>query len=204
VLLAAGCGSNAPSAGVASVGSTTSTADSDPAPAGGAVGGGGSGTASPSGPQRGFSIQVAGGDRADELKLSACMRSNGVPNFPDPNAQGVIQGSSSTGLNPDSAAFQAASRKCQKYQRGGPAPSAAQQAAFLKQALAYSACMRSHGEPSFPDPTTSAGGGVSLQIKAGAGSSLDPHSPAFQKAQKACQADQPGRVGSDASAPAGG
>jgi hypothetical protein len=118
-----------------------------------------------------------------------------VPNFPDPNAQGVISGGTSTGIDPGSASFQAASRKCQKYQRGGPAPSAAQQAKFLKQALAFSACMRAHGVPAFPDPTTSPGGGVSLQIHASPGSSLDPQSAIYQKAQKACKADQPGGAG---------
>ena len=106
----------------------------------------------------------------------------------------MIQGNSSEGLNPSSAAFQAAMNKCHKYQGGGTAPSPAQQAQFDAKALAYSACMRAHGEPDFPDPQIS-GGRVSLAIKVGPGSSLDPRSPIFQKAQKACQADQPGVPG---------
>jgi hypothetical protein len=53
--------------------------------------------------------------------------------------------------------------------------------------LAYSACMRSHGVPDFPDPV-----GNSLQLRAGPGSDLDPTSPKFIAAQKACQSLQPG------------
>jgi hypothetical protein len=52
------------------------------------------------------------------------------------------------------------------------------------EALELSKCMRAHGITDFPDP--SSGGGI--QISGGPGSSgLDPNSPQFQAAQKACQ-----------------
>jgi hypothetical protein len=43
--------------------------------------------------------------------------------------------------------------------------------------------MRSHGVPSFPDPTSN--GGISIQVQPGNG--MDPNSPAFRSAQRACQ-----------------
>jgi hypothetical protein len=43
--------------------------------------------------------------------------------------------------------------------------------------------MRSHGVPNFPDPTFPHGGGVGIQLN---GNGIDPNSPAFQAAQKAC------------------
>jgi hypothetical protein len=46
--------------------------------------------------------------------------------------------------------------------------------------VAFSACMRSHGEPKFPDPNSQ--GVVSSLIQLG----IDPNSPQFQAAQKAC------------------
>ena len=55
----------------------------------------------------------------------------------------------------------------------------------------FAACMRRHGIPSFPDPTFS-GGHVQLSIKGDSGSGLDPKSPKFQAAQKACQGNLPG------------
>lgn len=58
----------------------------------------------------------------------------------------------------------------------------AQDAAFT-QSLKFSDCMRAHGVSNFPDP--SAGGGISL------GPGLNPQSPSFQAAQKACSKYQP-------------
>ncbi len=46
--------------------------------------------------------------------------------------------------------------------------------------------MRTHGVPNFPDPTFS-GGGVKMTLKAGGANGIDPNSPQFKAAQKACQ-----------------
>jgi hypothetical protein len=142
-----------------------------------------------SGGDQSSGLAIAGSNRQSELKYSACMRAHGVPNFPDPNGQGAIQFGSSDGIDPRSAAFQNAQQKCAKYQGGGHAPSPAQQAKAQAAALKFSQCMRSHGEPDFPDPEFSSGG-ISIKISAPgshAGSStLDPNSPIFKRAQKAC------------------
>ncbi len=57
---------------------------------------------------------------------------------------------------------------------------------------AYATCMRSHGIPDFPDPTTSPGGGVSFQINGGPGSDLNRSNPRFVAAGKACRRLLPG------------
>lgn len=57
------------------------------------------------------------------------------------------------------------------------------QAAF-EAGLKFAKCMRAHGVTDFPDP--SSGGGI--QLAAG----IDPASPSFQAAQKACGKDLPG------------
>ena len=57
---------------------------------------------------------------------------------------------------------------------------------------AYASCMRSHGIPDFPDPTTSPGGGVSFQINGGPGSDLGRNNPRFVAADKACRGLLPG------------
>lgn len=57
----------------------------------------------------------------------------------------------------------------------------------LAKLTAYSACMRSHGMPNFPDPVQGANGSIGLQIKGGPGTGLDPSSAAFQSAQNACK-----------------
>jgi hypothetical protein len=186
-LVIAGCG-GAKTPSVASLGTTstpTSTAAVD-TPGGGAVGGPGPATSSSSG---GGTMSMAGGSVQQMTKFAACMRQNGEPSFPDPNAQGEI----STNIDPGSAQFQQAQQICRKLLPSGGAPSPAQQARMRSGALAFSACMRSHGEPNFPDPQFGSGGRVSLKV--GVGGGLDPQSPQFQAAQKACQKNLPGKGG---------
>jgi hypothetical protein len=185
-LLAAGCGGGGRSPAVASLGtmSTPTSTGSDATTGGGGTspqtssgGGGGGGT-----------MSIVGGVQ-QMTKFAACMRQNGEPTFPDPNAQGEI----SANINPGSAQFQRAQQACRKLLPNGGTPSPAEQAKARRATLAFSACMRSRGEPNFPDPQFGAGGRVSLRISAGSG--LDPRSPQFQAAQKACQKNLPGKVG---------
>lgn len=67
----------------------------------------------------GGSQQKSDLSRAQELKLAQCMRSHGVPNFPDPNSSG---GLSLNGINPNSPAVKAALQKCQPASGPAPAP----------------------------------------------------------------------------------
>jgi hypothetical protein len=53
---------------------------------------------------------------SDKLKYAKCMRDNGVPSFPDPDANGgfaLIQGS---GIDPNAPQFKKAEDACKKYQ----------------------------------------------------------------------------------------
>ncbi len=114
------------------------------------------------------------------------MRSHGVPSFPDPTGgKLLIKATPGSGLNPNSPAFQSASQACKKLQPSGLGAPAVN--SHLKaQALKFVNCLRSHGVPSFPDPTFS-GGMFALHLPAG----TDPNSPQFQSAQRACQSLSP-------------
>jgi hypothetical protein len=123
------------------------------------------------------------------LAFAACMRTHGVPNFPDPpaNDTGEVRFKSVNGITSvngvqiNAPAFQAAMQACRSRLPNGGQPrplSASRRQAMLQ----YSRCMRSHGVPSFPDPTFS-GGGVLLRVGRDVASS-----PAFQSAQQACAA----------------
>jgi hypothetical protein len=118
------------------------------------------------------------------LRYSDCMRSHGVASFPDPSPNGglLVQGGPGTGLDPSSPAFQAAQQACRSLQPGGgvPQPPSANR---RRAKLQFSACMRTHGVPNFPDPIFS-GGGVQLRFDASSG--INPQSPAFKAAQTAC------------------
>jgi hypothetical protein len=123
------------------------------------------------------------------LAYSMCMRAHGVPDFPDPVGNTLqVNVHPGSDLDPSSPLMQTAQKACQSLQPGGKQGgtiSAAQQAEALK----YSACMRSHGVPNFPDPTFSNG---RAQLKV---TGIDPNSPQFVAAVKACQSLRPGGGG---------
>lgn len=55
-------------------------------------------------------------DRAAALKYSKCMRSHGVPKFPDPNPNGGLNlDGGKIGMSPDDPTFKAALKACQSY-----------------------------------------------------------------------------------------
>jgi hypothetical protein len=112
------------------------------------------------------------------IAYAACMRSHGVPNFPDPNSNGTILLPQGTDLT--SPQFQSAQQACQSLRPAGAAgpPSAADQ----QKAVQYAACMRAHGFPDYPDPQPT-GNGFTVQIPSG----FDPNSPQTQAALRACE-----------------
>jgi hypothetical protein len=62
------------------------------------------------------------------------------------------------------------------------------------QLLKYAECMRSHGEPNFPDPVPAQGGGYAFLGYGTPGSPLSPsvlQSPQYHAATKACKKDIP-------------
>ena len=121
-LLAAGCGSDTDSNGVAHIGSTSTTSADQ------------SSTSDP---------------MAQAMKYASCMRKHGVKDFPDPRTKGT--GSVMLSI-PDSPAATAAKKGCRQLLPGGGSPSASEQAQRLASLLKYAACMRNHGVTNFPDP----------------------------------------------------
>jgi hypothetical protein len=130
------------------------------------------------------------------VKFSACMRSHGVPSFPDPSTG--PEGPNAFGIdgyifnlpadvNTQSPAYESADTICGKLLAGGgggPSRNPALVAKARQAALAHARCMRAHGVPNFPDPTVSSNGN-GITVGSG-GPGMNPRSPAFQQAQKIC------------------
>jgi hypothetical protein len=134
---------------------------------------------------------------ADPAAYSACMRKNGVPKFPDPDSEGRLRlkAGPGTGIDPESEQFKAAAEACQKLAPKAPSP--AQQAADREELLRFSACMRKNGLPKFPDPKFNPDGSGGISI--GRDSGINPDSPQFKAAQKACEELLPAGPGGDES-----
>jgi hypothetical protein len=152
-----------------------------------ACGGGGkpSGVASLKGGDKATATTRAGGDdRQAALAYARCMRQHGI-DLPDPkfDAQGHMAIQNPPGVGPDNPKFKAANQACQQYLPNGgepPKPNPQEQ----QQMLAFARCMRQHGV-NMPDPKP--GGG----IDADAGAGVNPDSPKFKAAERACQQYEP-------------
>jgi hypothetical protein len=121
-------------------------------------------------------------------KYAKCMRENGV-DMPDPGPDGTLTGSGTgTAVEPGSKE-EKAFEKCREYEPQGddlPEPKPED----LKVMREYAKCMRDNGVSQFPDPGT----GDSLVIgkdgkdgKDGENGAIDPSSPTYAKASKACE-----------------
>jgi hypothetical protein len=116
------------------------------------------------------------------LAFSRCMRSNGMPNFPDP--QRFVGGNVKLTIHqlaPSPAALSACSHLLPT--NGGSGQATAQQTRTqLADELSFARCVRSHGVSRFPDP--SAQGGLTVEMVQAQG--IDVHSPAVLRAVQAC------------------
>jgi hypothetical protein len=163
----AGCGGGSSSPGVAHLSTGTSGGS-------GADGGGGSST-----PESSASAQQK------MLAYAQCMRAHGVPNFPDPTSGGggnQKEAVVSALKQVSNSQAEAAQTACQQLQPNGGPQSQAERAQHLGDLLAFARCMRTHGIPDFPDPTSS--GEVTHEMLAKAG--VDVHQAAVLRAADGC------------------
>lgn len=114
-------------------------------------------------------------ENALNVKYAACLNAHGVV------AHVIAGGGVITDVSPSTQArVSAAQTICRKLLPNAIlTPTAAQSARMLALLLKFARCMRAHGLLSFPDPTSNG-------IRIGPNSGIDPRSPRYQAAQKAC------------------
>jgi hypothetical protein len=91
------------------------------------------------------------------VAYSECMRSHGVTGFPDPTSNGEIPKEKVVAAvvsNPRSPAAQRACRHLIPESGLGPPQTATPTRTRIADALSFARCVRAHGFPSFPDPTS--------------------------------------------------
>ncbi len=155
-LLAAACGggSNSGSPGVANVGSSTSASSSAT-------------TSASNGP----------------LAFSRCMRSRGVPNFPDPNGSGAIPKETPQQLGVSSSQYQTAQTACARLLPNSGGVSQAEIQQMMSGMRRFAGCMRSHGVSNWPDPSTDRAGYPIFYLQG----KIDENSPQIVTKIHACQ-----------------
>ncbi|NUU23117.1 MAG: hypothetical protein HOV68_16640 [Streptomycetaceae bacterium] len=163
----------------------------------GCGGGGGdddSGVASVGSGKPAASASASGGSGGGSgTAFAKCMRENGVPEFPDPEANGSMMLPDGVDKNKVDAAMQ----KCKdKMPNGGERPKMS--AEDQEKQRQFAQCMRQNGIADFPDPSADGSGMLAQDGR------IDPEDPKFKAAQDKCRQYMPGGPGGQGGATAGG
>jgi hypothetical protein len=129
-----------------------------------------------------------GGSAASGVAWAQCVRAHGVPNFPDPDGSGQVPKETAQQLGVSDSVLGTATNACANLNPNNPAsPQTAAQ--VVRNGLAVARCMRAHGLPKFPDPTTGSSG-VHFVISV-SGDGFNPDDPQVIAKARACQAQLP-------------
>jgi hypothetical protein len=167
----------------------------------------------------GSSSAAASAGSASAIAYSGCIRSHGVPDFPDPASNGQVPKVDAPRLGVSSSRLQVAQAACQHLypNSGGPGgvltknslgqceetgecPQALVQAAMTAMRT-YARCMRSHGAPTWPDPTIDSEGRPGFNLLHVTG--FDPNSSQTSNVMQECYHVMPGGVPVPVIAPGG-
>jgi hypothetical protein len=131
------------------------------------------------------------------LAYSACMRSHGVPNYPDASSSNELPNGlpkvDPQQLGVSSSQYQAARQACAHLLPSGGQMTQAESQRDMRAMLGFARCMRSHGVPAWPDPTydSAAGWGFNLVHVHG----FDPNSPQIDHKMSECSRQLPAGIG---------
>jgi hypothetical protein len=125
----------------------------------------------------GSSPPSTGPEGSPAVSFSRCMRSHGVPDFPDPASGGGVPKVTPQQAGVSNSRFQLAQRACAPLLQ----PTQAQVPQIMTGLLNFARCMRSHGIPNWPDPTTDRRGQPVFDIPG-----TDPDSPRVSNTADEC------------------
>jgi hypothetical protein len=157
------------------------------------------------------SPSAAGGSTASPSAIgySACMRSHGVPNFPDPDSSGSLPKADPQQLGVSGSRLQAARQACQHLlpNDGGAIDAGSIQQCMmaddcppalvqhlLNEERNFAQCMRSDGVPNWPDPLLDSQGRPVFAISISK-NGFDPYSPPIWAKGNHCSHLMPGLPG---------
>ena len=122
---------------------------------------------------------------ANPLGFSQCMRSHGIPNYPDPGSNGSIPKETAQQLGVTNSRYQAATSACAHLlpnsDHGGLSQADMQRA--WSGTRSFAGCMRSHGVSNWPDPTDDGDGSPVFYLQ----NKIDTNAPQVVTEIHACQ-----------------
>jgi hypothetical protein len=138
-------------------------------------------------PDSGNSTGAAGSADSQLLAYSRCMRSQGVPNFPDPSGDAKFPDAQQ--LEISDSQYQTAMNLCRHLLPAGAGRrySPAEVRQLLSGMREFSRCMRSDGVPNWPDPTVDSQGQPVFDISGHGISRGERHSPRIELKMAQCQ-----------------
>lgn len=131
------------------------------------------------------STTTATAPQTGAVAFAACMRTHGIPGWPDPTTGGVFDKSqlAQLGVSPNRMrAIEDGPCKGLLTPTAGSQANAAQAQARLAGLLSFARCMRSHGVARFPDPSAQSG----LTVEMVRAQGIDVHAPAVLHVVQAC------------------
>jgi len=152
---------------------------------------------SPPATRSGAAANTARSSNSQLLAYSQCMRSHGVPNYPDPSSEGEVPKGSAQVFGVSSSRYQAAQAACahllsatvgsiQQCEATGDCPMAVVQQA-LTVMRKYARCIRSHGVPNWPDPAVDSEGRPFFDVSSVGITYQYTHSPLFASKDRECE-----------------
>ena len=146
----------------------------------------------------GGSPDAGGSANSPLLAFSQCMRSHGVPGFPDPQpgaTNAKFPGAQQLGVA--SSRYQAAGNACQHLLPAGVDDRfpPAEVPLLLSGMRQFSQCMRSHGVPNWPDPAVDSQGRPFFDLSDNGFSRSEAHSPQLGAKEAECQHLMPSALG---------
>jgi hypothetical protein len=157
----------------------------------------GSGSSSTAG-RSANSSNAGGSANAQLVAFSRCMRSHGVPSFPDPQAGASnAKFPSAPQLRVSSSQLSTAENACQRLLPVGIDDQfpPAEVPLLLRGMLPFARCMRSHGVPNFPDPAADSEGRPMFPLSTHGISLNYSHSQRFNTVMGKCQYLVPHQLG---------
>jgi hypothetical protein len=116
------------------------------------------------------------------LAFSQCMRSHGVPNFPDPDSSGTPPKVTPSQLGVSESQYHAAYTACAPMLPSSGGPSQTEEQQTMTALRRFAACMRSQGVSNWPDPDHDSQGDPIFYLQG----EIDEHAPQIVSKIQAC------------------